>query len=199
MEKPTKPVGATATKYLRGTIARMFGFDREIRELREKCGRLLWDSNFGVHSRAGLDELGNDITGKYRTVAFIDFDGVHELNKKYGYEEVNRRISATLREISKVTDIFVARWFSGDELVVLSMHDAEKTERLVAAASLIGLVVYDTEFTYYVEEWNGKTHLNNFIDSMSHKVADIKRTKAAERQAVRYFGRYRGNTNSNEN
>ncbi len=177
----------------------MFGFDREINELKEKYRKLLWDSNFGVHSRAGLDELNGDIKGKYKTVAFIDFDGVHELNKKYGYEEVNRRISATLREISKVTDVFVARWFSGDELVVLSRHDAEKTERLVAAASLIGLVVYDTEFTYYVEEWDGETHLNNFIDSMSHKVADIKKIKSSEKQVVRYFGKHRGKPNSNAN
>jgi hypothetical protein len=168
----------TPTEYIRTVIGKLFGFKREIALVQEKYEKLLWDSNFGVHSRAGLDEFGKHLDEKYKTVGFIDFDGVRELNAKYGYEDVNRRIKATLKEITGVTDVFVARWFSGDELVVLSCHDKKTTDRLLANASSKGFIFHDAHFTHYVQEWDAKIPLNNFIDTLSHTVLSLKKGKA---------------------
>jgi GGDEF domain-containing protein len=168
----------TLFQRLHNAMARMLGFDREMARLKRKFEELLWDPNFGVHSRAGFDELIKNFDAQYRSAAFIDFDGVRELNKKYGYEAVNRRIKATLKELSESADVFVARWFSGDEIVVLSRHDVQETEKLMAAASLKGRLLHDAPFTCQVEQWDGAMPLNAFIDSLSHKVLALKKEKA---------------------
>ena len=44
------------------------------------------------------------------------------MNEKYGYEEVNKRIREKLDKL-KYPDYILGRWFSGDELVIISVED----------------------------------------------------------------------------
>lgn len=158
---------------LRRYVSWLFGFDREVESLRRKYEKMLWDPNFEIFSRAGLDELIESSTDEYRTVAFIDFDDMHRLNQQFGYDDVNRRIRSTLCRLSKAPQVFVARWYSGDEMVVLSAHDEAVTESLVEEASKAG-AYFGVPFTHQVGGWDGKTPFRHIVDDLSLKVLALK-------------------------
>ncbi|MFH1539459.1 MAG: hypothetical protein ABIH66_10905 [bacterium] len=142
--------------------------------LRRKYEKMLWDPNFEIFSRAGLDEIIENSMDEYRTVAFIDFDDVHQLNQKYGYDDVNRRIRSTLRRLAKSPEVFVARWYSGDEMVVLSGHDEWMTASLVEEASKTG-ECNGVPFTHQTGGWDGKTPFKHVVDDLSNRVLSLKK------------------------
>jgi len=167
----------SATNNIRSFIGNLLGFDRELAAIKKKYEKLLWDPSFEVYSHAGLEEIGKTLGDKYKTVAFIDFDDVRELNNIYGYEEVNRIIRDTLKELSSAAGVFIARWFSGDEVVMLSRNDKDTTENIVANAYLIGTFFNGMPFTYHIEVWDEKVRLFQFIDTLSRKVTQLKKEK----------------------
>ena len=50
--------------------------------------------------------------------AFIDLNHIYELNEHLGYNEVDRRVKEMFSVSFRRSDI-VARWYSGDEIVIL--------------------------------------------------------------------------------
>ncbi len=89
----------------------------------ELIKKLSIDTSFGILTRQAFELIEFDkIKDKITGIIFGDIDGMHELNEKFGYQEVDRRI----REALKISGKFVAaRWYSGDEIVwVLLEGDA---------------------------------------------------------------------------
>ncbi len=86
-----------------------------------------------------------------RTLVFIDLDRIHALNHKHGYAEVDRRVRSTFSIPLRSSDI-VARWYSGDEIVILFDNDREsalaKVGELEASAAREGLT-----FTFEIGTW----------------------------------------------
>jgi GGDEF domain-containing protein len=76
-----------------------------------------------------------------RWVAFIDMNKIHELNEELGYTEVDRRIKETFSVPFRRSDV-VARWYSGDYIVILFDADGSgaghKIEQLVDRLFLWG-------------------------------------------------------------
>jgi GGDEF domain-containing protein len=92
------------------------------------------DTSYGILTRAGGEAAWRRMRRQPLAVIFTDLDGLHALNERLGYAEVNRRIASALR--SRRDDLSIAmRWFSGDEIVVVvPQADGLKTaERLLAA------------------------------------------------------------------
>lgn len=152
----------------------IFGFEHEISLLRRKYEKMLWDPNFEIFSRAGLDEMIENSRDEYRTVAFIDFDDIHRLNRQYGYDDVNRRIRSTLSRLAKAPEVFVARWYSGDEMVVLSGYDEATTESLVEEALRSG-EHNGVPFTHQTGEWDNSTPFKDTVEELSNKVLKLKK------------------------
>jgi len=105
-----------------------------------------------------------------RIVAFIDLDDIHGLNEQLGYSEVDRRVKAAFSVSFRRSDV-MARWYSGDEIVILfdaDMIGAErKVEELEKSAHNQGL-----SFKYEVSEWVvGKDPVEDVIKEMADKVA----------------------------
>ena len=104
---------------LRRLVAWLFGFSREIGELEERVRRLAWDPAFGMYTRAALLAMsGRELRGR-KSVVFLDLDRVHELNLQFGYAEVDRRIRAAFSSNTRRSDMWAARWWSGDEVLLV--------------------------------------------------------------------------------
>ena len=101
----------------------------DIEALREKYNeniiRLSTDSVFGILNRSGLEIQMRNKNTPFNAI-FIDFNNMKELNEKYGYEEVNKKIRKKLKKIKR-DNYILGRWFSGDEVVAISFNDFDKS------------------------------------------------------------------------
>ena len=100
----------------------------DIEALREKYNeniiRLSTDTVFGILNRSGLEIKMRNKNTQFNAI-FIDFNNMKELNEKHGYEEVNKKIRKKLKKLKR-DECVLGRWFSGDEVVVISFSDFDK-------------------------------------------------------------------------
>ena len=136
---------------IRKIIGRALGFQAQIDSLTEKLQELSWDKVFGMWTRTAFLQFCRIMPRGHRTVVFIDLDRIHSLNHELGYTEVDRRVKATFSIPLRSSDI-VARWYSGDEIVILFDNDHEsalaKVQALTASAAHQGLT-----FSFEVGTW----------------------------------------------
>jgi GGDEF domain-containing protein len=93
--------------------------------------RLAQDDVYGVYTRSGgLEEVQRQFQ-KDTTydVVFLDLDHMHDANARWGYAEVDRRIRETMTSLSLPSeflakDLLKMRWYSGDEIVVITAKGA---------------------------------------------------------------------------
>ncbi len=154
---------------LRRFIARLFGSDREINALHERVRELSWDSAYGMYTRPAFLQFAQVMPRGTRFVTFIDLDHIHNLDQEFGYTEVDRRIKATFSMNFRRSDV-VARWYSGDEVVILFDSDREgadrKMEELAASAHREGL-----GYKFAIGEWAvGKEPAADVIDALAENV-----------------------------
>jgi GGDEF domain-containing protein len=154
----------------------MQGLQKEIHDLRSKVEELSWDEVFGMWTRGAFLQFCRVMPRGTRTVVFIDLDGIHSLNHRVGYSEVNRRIKSTFSIPFRSSDL-VARWYSGDEIVILLDCDLEgadiKISQLQESARGQGLT-----FTHEIGEWEvGWESITKVVDAL----ADMNRKKKASR------------------
>jgi GGDEF domain-containing protein len=165
---------------IRRFIGRLFGFDAEIARLERKVKDLGWDDCFGIYTRPAFLELCRMQPRISRVVAFLDFDRIHEMNHKVGYDEVNRRVREVFSGALRKSDL-VGRHFSGDEIVIvldtLDLGSAEEVLKgLRARAQEHGL-----SFTHALGLWEKDEPLEEPIGRLGEEVLNKK--KARDRAA----------------
>ena len=163
-------VAPAPTSALRRLVGRIFGFDREISLLREQVSELSWDTAYGMWTRGAFLQFCQVMPRGTRIVVFIDLDEIHTLNRQMGYTEVDRRIQNMFSVPFRRSDV-VARWYSGDEIVILFDSDRDganrKLEELIRSAEAEGM-----SFKYELGEWEvGKQAAQDVIDVLADKVA----------------------------
>lgn len=147
-----------------------------IPSLREQVRRLSFDEAFGMLTRpAILDHAALLPPGAY-FVLFLDIDGTGELNRRLGYEEVNRRVRASFACAFRVTDL-VGRWYFGDEILAVIPHDSSMLigliPRLSREARANGLA-----FTYAFSAWrNPEETLPAVVGRLTGRVLSRKEEK----------------------
>jgi GGDEF domain-containing protein len=154
-------------------VAKIFGFDREMEALRRQVRELSWDAIFGMWTRGAFLQFCQVMPRGRRVVAFLDLDELHDLNERLGYTEVDRRVRATFSMPFRRSDI-VARWYSGDEIVILFDSDRAGAEakiaQLVTSAAGQGLT-----FSHQVGEWEvGKEAIEEVIGALAEQVTGKK-------------------------
>lgn len=125
----------------------------ENRKLRQQVAELSWDEPFGMLTRPAFLQLCRQLPVMPRWVAFLDMNNIGSLNLAHGYTEVDRRIRALFAGFRNRQDI-VARWYSGDEIVILfagSKSPQAAMIDLVAKAGEVGL-----EFIYQTGVWDSR-------------------------------------------
>ena len=155
---------------LKRLVGKIFGFQEDIEELKEQIEHLRWDTAFAMWTREAFLQFCQIMPRGLRIVAFIDLDRIHVLNEEYGYSEVDRRVKSTFSVPFRRSDI-VARWYSGDEIVILfdsDRHGAEsKMEELAHSASDQGL-----SFKFVLSNWEvGKIYIEEMVEEMSNELA----------------------------
>jgi GGDEF domain-containing protein len=162
-------------KYFIGTL---FGFHREIQELRRRVAQLSWDATFGMWTRDAFIEFCRVMPRGVRAIAFVDLNDIHTLNHQLGYPEVDRRIRATFAIPFRRSDL-VARWYSGDEIVILFDSDRlgaeHKLGELRESAGRHGLT-----FVSEIGEWQvGQQPIVEAINALSQRNSQKKLTHRA--------------------
>lgn len=160
-------------KTIRHLVGKVFGFHREIQDLRNRVAQLSWDTSFGMWTRDAFLEFCRVMPRGSRTLAFIDLNHIHDLNYQVGYTEVDRRIRATFAIPFRRSDL-VARWYSGDEIVILFDSDrpgAEyKLSELRESAGRQGLT-----FVSEIGEWQvGQQPVIETINMLSQRSSQKK-------------------------
>ena len=166
---------------LRRLVAWLFGFGREIGELEERVRRLAWDPAFGMYTRAALLAMsGRELRGR-KSVVFLDLDRVHELNLLYGYAEVDRRIRAAFSSNTRRSDMWAARWWSGDEVLLVLDSETDQTEAVVSRLAQ-SAKEHELSFTHAVGEWDGDADgLTAVVQRLSIQVLAQKARRGASR------------------
>ena len=159
---------------MRKLIGRLFGFHAELAELQEQIRELQWDRPFGMLTRGAFIQHCAVMPRGVRNIAFIDLDAINVLNDRYGYTEVDDRVRATFSVPFRRSDI-VARWYSGDEIVILFDSDRQGAERklreLAESASANGL-----SFQVSQGEWEvGQQAIEDAVAILSKAMAGQKR------------------------
>ena len=157
----------------RRLAAKIFGFERELEALRQQIRELSWDAIFGMWTRGAFLQFCQIMPRGRRVVAFIDLNEIHDLNERLGYNEVDRRVKAMFSMSFRRSDI-VARWYSGDEIVILFDSDQTGAEakiiQLEKSAAEQGLT-----FFYHLGEWEvGKEAIEEVISVLADQVTAKK-------------------------
>jgi GGDEF domain-containing protein len=116
---------------------------------------------FGCLTRQGIERRK---PGKGSIVVFMDIDDMKGANSAYGYDEVNRRIAASLSQVRQ-SDI-VGRWFSGDEFVVFANGD----ETAIAARIKEAFKTNGLSVTLAYSKANPKQPLDRQVSALSDRV-----------------------------
>jgi GGDEF domain-containing protein len=158
---------------LRRLIGRLFGFEQELEELRGQVRELSWDDTFGMWTRGAFLQFCQVMPRGQRLVIFMDLNDIHDLNEQLGYSEVDRRVKATFSVPFRRSDV-VARWYSGDEIVIL--FDAGrggaacKLEQLQQSATDQGL-----SFFWTLGDWDvGKEPIEDVVARLASEVTAAK-------------------------
>jgi len=162
---------------LKGLISKIFGFDTEIQNyklhiktLNHQIEKLSWDTVFGMWTRNAFVQICSVMPRGKRVVVFLDLNDMHELNHRHGYTEMDKRIRAVFSIPFRRSDI-VARWYSGDEIVILFDSDIQgakrKIEELIRSADMQGL-----SFQYKMCIWEvGKIPIAEIVNILSNKLS----------------------------
>ncbi len=154
---------------LRDYVGRLFGFDAEILGLREKVRELSWDDAYHMYTRPAFLQFAQIMPRGRRILAFIDLDDIHRLDQELGYTEVDRRVQSTFSVSFRRSDI-VARWYSGDEIVILFDSERDGAERKMEELAVAGRAEGLT-FKFAIGDWDvGKDAVEKVIEELSHQV-----------------------------
>lgn len=137
---------------LRDYVGRLFGFDAEILGLREKVRELSWDDAYHMYTRPAFLQFAQIMPRGRRILAFIDLDYIHRLDQELGYTEVDRRVQSTFSVSFRRSDI-VARWYSGDEIVILFDSERDGAERKMEELAVAGRAEGLT-FKFAIGDWD---------------------------------------------
>ena len=162
---------------LRGFVGKIFGFEGEIQELRRQVHELSWDSSFGMWTRNVFLQFCHVMPREGRWLACIDMNTLHELNEELGYTEGDRRIKETFSVPFRRSDV-VARWYSGDYIVILFDADGSgakrKIEQLVESATEQGLTFFAAQGRWEV----GKMTIEGIVNELANEVVKKKKENA---------------------
>lgn len=147
----------------------------ENRILRQQVAELSWDEPFGMLTRPAFLHYCRRLPAAPRWVAFLDMNSIGSLNLLHGYAEVDRRVRAVFVSFHDHQDI-VARWYSGDEIVILftgTNNPRAVMLHLVHRARQFGL-----EFIYQTGLWDARNEtvesainaLSGYTSSQKNKI-----------------------------
>lgn len=164
---------------MRGLIGKLFGFEQEIEELKGKIKSLSWDDAFAMWTRCAFLHFCELMPRGTRCVLLLDFDRIHEMNARLGYRAVDERIRETFSIPFRSSDL-IARWYSGDEVVILFDGEIDgalrKMRELEVSARGNGL-----SFRWEHDSWRvGEESVKEVVDRIGSRLCRMKGSRRVE-------------------
>jgi GGDEF domain-containing protein len=107
-----------------------------MRNAQETIRLLSTDKAFGILTRNAID-LAIEDRDKPFNILFVDFNNVHNLNKILGYKRVNAIFREIFEEYKHAHPFdLLGRYFSGDEIVIISNTDGDSLSRFSSLKSI---------------------------------------------------------------
>lgn len=165
--------------FFKRTVAKIFGFDHEINSLETRIKRiektLSIDDAFGILNRNALMRFSEaQPPGIIRYLVMIDLDHLHDMNERFGYIEVNRRVRKLFQTLYRMKGTVVGKLFSGDEILVITGIDhidaLTVLDKLKRASSAYGL-----SFTSVIGKWHTSWNLFETATRLADQVLENKR------------------------
>ncbi len=154
---------------IRRLFARVIGLLDYIKELESTVEQLSWDGPFGMCTRGAFLRLCDFMPRDQRAVAFIDLVGVHDLNKQHGFEAVDALVRSLFSIPFRRSDI-VARWYSGDEIVIVFDGGLDAAVRKIDELQTKGAQV-GVDFDHRLGVWDvGKESVSEVVGRLSEQV-----------------------------
>jgi GGDEF domain-containing protein len=164
---------------LRQLVAKLFRFDLEIADLTRRIYELSWDEPFGMWTRTAFLQFCRVMPRGNRALAFLDLDGIHDLNHQIGYSKVDTRIREAFGIPLRTSDI-VARWYSGDEIVILFDTNVDGAEAKMRELSK-SAAEHELSFVHAVGEWDvGQESVEEAINRLAETVSQTGNTPRIE-------------------
>ena len=98
----------------------------------ELIKRLSYDKAFGILTKNALEEEISKVKGKFNYL-FMDLCNIKKLNHILGYEGLNKVVKRMFKEFNN-KDYVIGRWFSGDEIVIITKDIESVLARLIIIA-----------------------------------------------------------------
>jgi GGDEF domain-containing protein len=137
--------------------------------------------SYGVLTRQGVERKWKSIEKRDRALLLIDVDNLHNLNEKYGYEEMNRRISRGLDSLRSAELLGLV--YSGDEFIaVVKEEEAIACSRRIAASFKENGIT----LTIAIISIDGEDFTHNYCTGM-YIVQDLKKRGLRDRVCTEYF------------
>lgn len=83
---------------------------------------LIIDKHFGIFTRNYIDFVLRYSPKEY-SIIIVDFDHVKQMNISLGYKATNDIFRRMFMSFHRQTNAIIGRWFSGDEIVLLTLDD----------------------------------------------------------------------------
>lgn len=149
---------------LRWIGACLFGYERELGELRDRVLDLSWDRDYGVLTRPGLEAIAHQPPDAERTLAFLSFDDARGSRTPGALREINNRIRRVL-QVPLYAGLLVGRWFANDGVLVV----ADDVHACASALREMRKVAEDEQVSFrpVVGSWaRGREPLDHAVDRL---------------------------------
>ena len=147
--------------FIKTIVGWMFGFNKEISQMKKELGQLGVDKAWGLHTKSVLSLVNGSNGDAEKTVALLSFEGLAERRKEFGNVEIDNRIKTIFRQPLRASDI-AAKWSDNEVVAVLSSNNGGAEiplKRLAAMAEEQGIT-----FSYVMKEWqSGRNSLTEIV------------------------------------
>ena len=136
--------------FIKTIVGWMFGFNKEISQMKKELGQLGVDKAWGLHTKSVLSLVNGSNGDAEKTVALLSFEGLAERKKEFGSVEIDNRVKTIFRQPLRTSDI-AARWNENEVIMVLSSNNGGAEiplKRLASIAEEQGIT-----FSYVMKEW----------------------------------------------
>jgi hypothetical protein len=153
---------------VRQILGRLLGYCGEIECLQERVTALSWYEPFGMLTRNAFLQHCRELPPSGRRIIFIDLGDIGNLNNRYGYVEVDRRVKLIFTNF-QIPGVTIARWYSGDEIVML-FDDLRDPGYWITKLNRIAQQ-YDISYVYETGVWEvAEQTIEEVIRELSSRV-----------------------------
>ena len=151
--------------FIKTIVGWMFGFNKEISQMKKELGHLGVDKAWGLHTKSVLSLVNGSNGDAEKTVALLSFESLAERKKEFGSVEIDNRVKTIFRQPLRTSDIAV-RLNENEVVMVLSSNNGGAEiplKRLASIAEEQGIT-----FSYVMKEWqSGRNSLAEVVRELS--------------------------------